>query len=143
PYDFVELAKDVCKRNESIARYIGDNFSVDKNKKLRRLRDRFREGTDNRILILRLKPLVLAWRSSYSGGGTNDRQKEEFNREILHSTDLSALSDPQKNEIPENIKQKTSEDSGKDVSCSEVNNHLDSEVESYVAQDYIHQNYGR
>jgi DNA replicative helicase MCM subunit Mcm2 (Cdc46/Mcm family) len=39
PYDFIELTKDVCKRNESVAKYIGDKFSVEHNKKLRRIRD--------------------------------------------------------------------------------------------------------
>jgi GGDEF domain-containing protein len=62
----VELAKNACKRNESVARYIGDNFSVEYNKKLRKVRDRFAERIDDRIDILKIKPFVLVRRSSYN-----------------------------------------------------------------------------
>ncbi len=105
PYDCMEAAKRACKTNESMARYIGDNFSVEHNKKLRRVRDRFAEGIDNRIVILNLKPLVLARRSSYDGNNNNShnsirdddkasisKQEESYNK-ILHSTDLTDLTD--------------------------------------------------
>ncbi|MDP9289511.1 MAG: AAA family ATPase, partial [Thermoproteota archaeon] len=123
PYDFTELVREVCKRNELVARYIGDNFSVEKNKKLRRLRDRFKEGIDNRILILKLKPLVLSWRSTYDDANNDSHkstdnnncyslegtkckipstyqreEQQEFNSDSLHSTDLSDLSDVEKND---------------------------------------------
>jgi len=127
PYDFVELVKDVCKRDESIAQYIGDNFSVVKNKRLRRLRDRFKEGTDNRMIIVSLKPLVLAWRSSYNGSRSgsaengssgeeaDSSQEEQFKSEILHSTDLTDPTDQEKTEmIPKNnIRNHSADGSGR------------------------------
>jgi replicative DNA helicase Mcm len=126
PYDFVELVKHACKRNESVARYIGDNFSVEYNKKVRKVRDRFKEGIDDRIVICDQKPLVLVRRSSYSDNNNSSTVNESSNNtvgdntvviddktriskeeeheidEILHSTDPTDPTDPNKSNLPSN-----------------------------------------
>ncbi len=118
PYDFMEAAKRACKTNESVARYIGDNFSVEHNKKLRRVRDRFAEGIDNRIVILNLKPLALVRRSSYEGKSNtaninsnnskrdDDRasisKQEAQQPKILHPTDLPDPTDHNQSRLQSN-----------------------------------------
>jgi replicative DNA helicase Mcm len=63
PYDFIQLVKEVCRKNEAVSRYIGSDFSVQTNKKFRNLRDKFKEGKEANIAIVNQRPLVLAWRS--------------------------------------------------------------------------------
>ncbi len=84
-FEFIELMRDVCNRNEFVSRYFGNDFHVDTNKKLRMLRDRFvKGGVDNRILIVSLSPLVLAWKSSYdSDDKAKAKAKDDSKTDIL------------------------------------------------------------
>jgi DNA replicative helicase MCM subunit Mcm2 (Cdc46/Mcm family) len=81
-FEFIELMRKVCNRNEFVSRYFGNDFHVDTNKKLRMLRDRFvKGGVDNsRILIVSLSPLVLAWKSSYD---SDDKAKDDSKTDRL------------------------------------------------------------
>ena len=85
-FEFIELMRDVCNRNEFVSRYFGNDFHVDTNKKLRMLRDRFvKGGVDNRILIVSLSPLVLAWKSSYD---SDDKAKAKAKAKDDSKTDI-------------------------------------------------------
>jgi replicative DNA helicase Mcm len=74
-HEFIELLKAACQRNQWVSQYIGfDNegkrdWSVGSNRRVRQVRDRFTKGANNdKIRILSISPLVLAWRESYTGG---------------------------------------------------------------------------
>jgi hypothetical protein len=75
-YEFIELLKTACERDEWVSGYIGFNkegkrdWSVETNKKVRYIRDRFTKGPNpfrDQILTLSISPLVLAWRNTYEG----------------------------------------------------------------------------
>ena len=74
-HEFIELLKTACQRNQWVSQYIGfDNegkrdWSVGANRRVRQVRDRFTKGANDKILILSISPLVLAWRATYAGGG--------------------------------------------------------------------------
>jgi hypothetical protein len=69
-HEFVELVRTVCKTNVFVREYIGEDFHVRTNRKLRDIRDRFVKLEDERILIRRYTPLTLAWKDSCKGGDT-------------------------------------------------------------------------
>jgi len=71
----IELLKSACQRNEWVSQYIGfdkegkRDWSVGTNRKVREVRDRLIKGANNdKILIISISPLVLAWRATYVGG---------------------------------------------------------------------------
>jgi len=90
-YDFVELVKIACKNNEFVARYIGNDFHVESNKKLRSLRKRFLDGVDNRIVVVSLSPLVLEWRTNKTDQNDptdhNDQQEGKKSNIASDTTD--------------------------------------------------------
>ncbi|MGA8084720.1 MAG: hypothetical protein WB988_22940 [Candidatus Nitrosopolaris sp.] len=74
-YEFIELLKTACQRNQWVSQYIGfDNegrrdWSVGTNRRVGEVLDRFTKGANNdKILILSISPLVLAWRATYAAG---------------------------------------------------------------------------
>lgn len=73
--EFTELVRQVCKVNEFVARYIGDDFSVSTNRKLRALREKFIAGVDNRVVVVSISPLVLEWmtKAEAEGPGVKDQ----------------------------------------------------------------------
>lgn len=73
-FEFIELLKAVCKDNGDIDGYVekideGErDWNVRTNFKIRQIREKFTKGLrDERILILSLHPLTLAWRETYTG----------------------------------------------------------------------------
>jgi hypothetical protein len=78
-YEFIELLKIACQRNEWVSKCIGfDNeskrdWSVGTNRRVRQVRDRFTKGANNdEILIISISPLVLAWHTTYADGDDKD-----------------------------------------------------------------------
>ena len=76
----MELVKIACKNNEFIARYIGTDFHVETNKKLRSLRKRFLDGVDDRIVIVSISPLVLEWRKNDQTDQTDHNAQQKDNK---------------------------------------------------------------
>jgi hypothetical protein len=73
-HEFIELLKTACQKNEWVSQYIGvdkegrRDWSVGTNRKVREVRDRLFKGANNdKILILDISPLTLAWRETYTG----------------------------------------------------------------------------
>lgn len=83
--DFIELVKTACKNNEFVSRYIGSDFHVESNKKLRELRKRFLDGVHNRIIIISILPLVLGWKTDKNvQTDLTDQQKNEKQENSIH-----------------------------------------------------------
>lgn len=58
-YEFIELLKIACQRNEWISKCIGRGVGT--NRRVRQVRDRITKGANNdEILIISISPLVLA-----------------------------------------------------------------------------------
>jgi DNA replicative helicase MCM subunit Mcm2 (Cdc46/Mcm family) len=73
--EFEQLLQAVCKDNVCVSEYIGFNkegkrdWNVRTNRKVRQIRDKFTKGPrDDRILILGISPLTIAWHDTYTGG---------------------------------------------------------------------------
>lgn len=116
-HEFIECVKTVQKKNIFLRVYIGEDYRVSHNRHLREIRDRFVKFEDNRILIISLSPLTLAWMDSYKGGETsisirnqedknNDNKKEEDSTVKESENDTSDTSDGDtidtnwRNEVP-------------------------------------------
>jgi DNA replicative helicase MCM subunit Mcm2 (Cdc46/Mcm family)/transcriptional regulator with XRE-family HTH domain len=85
--EFVQLLHEVCKDNVSVSQYIGfDNkgkcdWNIGTNKKVRYIHEMFtRKLKDERVLIINLHPLMLAWRETYTGSLFSGGVVEEVGR---------------------------------------------------------------
>src|SRR5918994_303059 len=59
PIILEEAVSQTCKRNEYVATYIGNDYKLRTNKKLRSILDRLLE--DSRIKRVQIKPTILQW----------------------------------------------------------------------------------
>lgn|GEM_PF-2518983 len=76
PIIFEEAASQTCKRNEYVGTYIGNDYKLRTNKKLRSILNRILE--DSRIKRVQIKPTILQWISkdqSKKDIHTNDDEK--------------------------------------------------------------------
>ena len=93
-YAFVELVRTVCKDDKYASSYIGHDFNVESNYRLRQVRDMFTESLPSKdLLVVRRKPLELAWGPTYIYG---DRGA------VSDTSDASDTSDDNKNVTEDN-----------------------------------------
>jgi replicative DNA helicase Mcm len=81
PIIFEEAVSQTCKRNEYVATYIGNDYKLRTNKKLRPILDRLLE--DSRIKRVQVKPTILQWISE------NQPKKDIHTGEDKKNTDPS------------------------------------------------------
>jgi hypothetical protein len=110
-HEFIELVKTVRKKNVFIREYIGDDLHVKTNRKLREIRNRFVKLGDNRILILSISPLILAWKDSFRGSDmdipnkrrddnatSQEESREEFESDTGDMSDRDKKGNNEENE---------------------------------------------
>jgi DNA replicative helicase MCM subunit Mcm2 (Cdc46/Mcm family) len=76
-YDYIELLKIVCEKVEWVSYFIGfgeegkRDWSPATNKHLREIRDRLKEAAEknDRIVVVKKVPLILAWKDTYVYSG--------------------------------------------------------------------------
>jgi len=77
PILFEEVVSRTCNRNEYVATYIGNDYKLRNNKKLRPILDRLLE--DSRIKRVQTKPTVLQWIASKDSKRTEDSTSDVTN----------------------------------------------------------------
>ena len=81
PILFEEAVSQTCKKNEYVATYIGNDYKLRNNKKLRPILDRLLE--DSRIKRVQTKPTVLQWISKDKPNKDIQNNDDEKNRKDL------------------------------------------------------------
>jgi DNA replicative helicase MCM subunit Mcm2 (Cdc46/Mcm family) len=82
PITFEEVIRSACKRNELVNRYVDGKYTLEQNKKLRPVLDMLLNH--DHVIQISQRPIVLRWKI----------EEEVSSDKVLHSTDLSDLSDP-------------------------------------------------
>ena len=132
--EFIELLQAVCIDNRYVSEYIGfskegkRDWDIRSNRKVRQIRDKFTKPKgprDDRILILSIKPLTLAWRETYQGGDKDVTIDIDDDLDASDASDVSDMDGKPNEEISDNP---SNEDTG-------ANTSIDSDIKQKISND--------
>jgi len=77
-YEFTELVRQVCNDSKAAGVYIGKDFKIETNYKLRSIRDMFVNNIQHPdVMIVNIHPLQLAWAPTYIWNPNKTKDKNE------------------------------------------------------------------
>jgi DNA replicative helicase MCM subunit Mcm2 (Cdc46/Mcm family) len=95
-FDFIELAKAVCKDSKIAASYIGKDFKVESNWKLRSIRDMFVNTSYPNVMVVNMSPLELAWAPTFMWNPHKNQNKDKNETSVASVTSETSANDSNK-----------------------------------------------
>ena len=133
PISFRELAKTAGERNEQVKSYIGGDFNIETNWKLRAIYDELLNN--GRIILIQQKPAVFKWKSERDNEQTIVKADSRAS-EVSDVSEVMGVEDHEK-KYKHNVESLNENELGSDPTPSDTSVTSDSTYEHLIETEYL------